>query len=327
MKKLFATTALGLCLAMPAVAQDTAPDPNPATDEPAATTDMTTDQNMSAQTGGDVFYGSVEHAVMASDFIGKRVYSTESDVDTSANMTDADENWEDIGEISDVVISLNGDVEAVLVDVGGFLGMGEKTVAVNLDELNMVPDGDSADDYFLVLTGSRAALEEAPEYQEQTNDTIGADGSTTLDGTTDGAAVTGTPGTTTDPAADPLNNETGATDRAMTEDRTDGTAGTGAAMTDEDQLAAWDEFTAEDLTGQTVYGTNGDEIGEIGDVVLDDEMKVSQIIVDVGGFLGIGEKQVALDPSQIQLQQDGDNITLHVESTEEELEQMPEYDI
>lgn len=49
-----------------------------------------------------------------------------------------------------------------------------------------------------------------------------------------------------------------------------------------------------DLTGTTVYGVKNENIGEIDDVVLDREGRVVAVIVGVGGFLGIGEKSVAI---------------------------------
>jgi putative membrane protein len=49
-----------------------------------------------------------------------------------------------------------------------------------------------------------------------------------------------------------------------------------------------------DLTGTTVYGANNENIGNISDVVLDREGNVVAVIVGVGGFLGIGEKSVAV---------------------------------
>ena len=54
------------------------------------------------------------------------------------------------------------------------------------------------------------------------------------------------------------------------------------------------EIRAEDLKGTTVYGANDANVGEIGDVVLAPDGKIDAVIVDVGGFLGIGEKEVAV---------------------------------
>jgi hypothetical protein len=58
------------------------------------------------------------------DLQGKTVYSVDG-----AN----------IGEINDILVSQNGSVNAVIIGVGGFLGMGEKNVAVNVSALQMAP--------------------------------------------------------------------------------------------------------------------------------------------------------------------------------------------
>src|SRR3546814_13916998 len=48
---------------------------------------------------------------------------------------------QEVGEIDDVVMSQSGSgVESVLVDVGGFLGLGSKTIAVPVDDLPMQGD-------------------------------------------------------------------------------------------------------------------------------------------------------------------------------------------
>ncbi len=50
-----------------------------------------------------------------------------------------DANGEDIGDISDVLVNQEGEVIAVLVGVGGFLGIGEKDVAVSMSALEFGP--------------------------------------------------------------------------------------------------------------------------------------------------------------------------------------------
>ncbi|HEX5777850.1 MAG TPA: PRC-barrel domain-containing protein, partial [Xanthobacteraceae bacterium] len=54
---------------------------------------------------------------------------------------------EDIGTIEDLIIGQDGRVQAVVIGVGGFLGLGEKSVAVNFGALEMrpTPDADVAD--------------------------------------------------------------------------------------------------------------------------------------------------------------------------------------
>ena len=60
-------------------------------------------------------------------------------------------NDEDVGEINRLVMNDSGKIERVVLDVGGFLGMGERQIAVTLDELNIVRTGDS--DEFLIDVG------------------------------------------------------------------------------------------------------------------------------------------------------------------------------
>jgi uncharacterized protein YrrD len=43
----------------------------------------------------------------------------------------------DIGEINDVIISMTGRMEGIVVGVGGFLGIGEKHVVIPLDRLEI----------------------------------------------------------------------------------------------------------------------------------------------------------------------------------------------
>src|SRR5687767_1096647 len=67
-----------------------------------------------------------------------------------------------------------------------------------------------------------------------------------------------------------------------------------------------DQFRASDLTGERVYGANNENIGEVNDVLLDRSGKVTAVIVGVGGFLGIGEKDVALPMTALQFRPDPD---------------------
>lgn len=56
-----------------------------------------------------------------------------------------------------------------------------------------------------------------------------------------------------------------------------------------------------DLQGKDVYGNENESIGQINDVLVSQNGSVNAVIVGVGGFLGIGEKNVAVDISALQL--------------------------
>ncbi|WP_339113413.1 PRC-barrel domain-containing protein [Thioclava sp. GXIMD2076] len=347
MKKLLATTAITVMAALPVMAQST--DTNAAA---------------SAQVqGNDTFFKSVPDAVMASDFIGKRVYATAS---TDADVT-ADTDMDDIGEVSDMIVGNNGDVEAVLVDVGGFLGIGKKTVAVNLDALQMVSaEGSMGSDYRLVMKGDKASLENAPAYSPAMDDmdqaanaagngmenaaenttTVASDAGNDVadaagdaaDWTKEKAAAAGAAvSAAAKDAADWTKDKTAEAGTAMDQagnDMADAADDTKADMTTAADTPAnpegtpvtdWSTVKAADLEGQTVYGPNDESIGKVTDVVTDSNDGVTQVVVSVGGFLGMGAKSVALTPDQMEVMKADDGLSIHVAATQDELEQMPAY--
>ncbi|EPX77268.1 PRC-barrel domain-containing protein [Litoreibacter arenae] len=279
MKKFFITTALVTGLAMPVFAD--------------------------AHKGDMTFFDSTQENTVAaaelrvSDLIGKRVYTSENDVDTVAN--DADEGWEDIGEINDVIMSRDGKMRAVLLDIGGFLGMGEKTVAVNMDELKLVADGDDAGDYFVVFTSNRASLEGAPAFDPETV------------------------GGWTDASADMDNAE--AVEETAEADTTATVPPTGM-MRDGYETYDRTQLTTEMVTGAAVYDTNDEHIGEVSELILNDAGEITEAVIDVGGFLGLGEKPVALSIDELDIlrQTDGDDLRIYVDHTQESLEAMPEWE-
>lgn len=164
MTKMMTTTALIAMLAAPAMAQTATTETAPATTAPAATT--ATDAAVAPATTATGFgYVATPTDLSAETFIGKNLYVSEVDVDATATYTEIDAGWNDIGSINDLVIDANSEVKAVIVDIGGFLGMGAKSVSVSMDQLRVIRDGDSENDYFIVFTSTREALENAPEFE------------------------------------------------------------------------------------------------------------------------------------------------------------------
>lgn len=82
-------------------------------------------------------------------------------------------------------------------------------------------------------------------------------------------------------------------------------------------------MTAEELIGMDVVDGNGEDIGSISDLLISAEGEVDRAIIDVGGFLGFGAKQVALDLPELQYDDANEAITVNV--TQEQLEAMPEW--
>ncbi|WP_375455949.1 PRC-barrel domain-containing protein [uncultured Methylobacterium sp.] len=87
-----------------------------------------------------------------------------------------------------------------------------------------------------------------------------------------------------------------------------------------------DDMVTSKLVGQTITNAGSETIGEIADVVLGFDGKVKAWVVGVGGFLGIGTKYVAVDPSALRLQRaDGKTLTAMINTDKDQLRAAPEY--
>jgi len=70
---------------------------------------------------------------------------------------------EDMGQIVNVIVDRSGQSRAVVIDFGGFLGVGSRKIAVDWNALHFAPEG-KTDQVTLDLT--RDQLKAAPEYKE-----------------------------------------------------------------------------------------------------------------------------------------------------------------
>jgi sporulation protein YlmC with PRC-barrel domain len=88
-----------------------------------------------------------------------------------------------IGDINDVLIGSGGSVQAVVVGVGGFLGVGEKNVAIPFDALNISRKANSTSIDKITVTYSKDDLKNAPKFAwYQANETTGSGTMTTAPG-------------------------------------------------------------------------------------------------------------------------------------------------
>jgi len=84
-------------------------------------------------------------------------------------------------------------------------------------------------------------------------------------------------------------------------------------------------MTVSDLFEYEVYNQQNQRIGDIEDVVLDSNKQVRSIIIGVGGFLGIGERYVAVDPSAITFTQQNNTMRAMMNATADQLRSAPEF--
>ena len=89
---------------------------------------------------------------------------------------------------------------------------------------------------------------------------------------------------------------------------------------DETQFLANDE-----VIGKDVVNVTDEEVGEIVDLVMDQDQKLVGVVLSVGGFLGLGEKWVAVPVETIQFPTDDQSARLLVAVTEEQLTNAPDF--
>ena len=95
-------------------------------------------------------YTAVDTDNLASELIDQPVFSS------------AGEDAENIGNVSDLVFSKDGQITAVVIGVGGFLGIGEKSVAVDFKSLEFTVAADNTERW--VVPTTKDALTAAPDF-------------------------------------------------------------------------------------------------------------------------------------------------------------------
>ncbi len=82
----------------------------------------------------------------------------------------------------------------------------------------------------------------------------------------------------------------------------------------------------QDLIGQTVYAADKAKIGSISDLILSKDGKsVEGFVIGVGGFLGIGEKSVALKMDRLKMASGADGLQLSMDMSKDELSNTPTF--
>jgi sporulation protein YlmC with PRC-barrel domain len=80
-----------------------------------------------------------------------------------------------------------------------------------------------------------------------------------------------------------------------------------------------------DYYNQNVYDSRDNKIGAVNDLLLDTGGKVSAVIVGVGGFLGVGEKNVAVPFQAVKVSEKEGKRYLVLDTTKEALQTAPGY--
>lgn len=88
------------------------------------------------------------------------------------------------------------------------------------------------------------------------------------------------------------------------------------------------DITTADVESATVYGRDDETIGSISSLKVGTDGKISDAVIDVGGFLGIGAHSVLMPFSDLTVlrEANGSEVRVHLDTTKEKLKAMPHHD-
>lgn len=265
MKRFLASTALAALIALPAFAQDRSP----------IFSDEKQEKPIASENG---YFVASPGQLLVSGFIGQAVYNGPSN--DAAN----------IGTVNDMILGADGSPQAVVIGVGGFLGVGEKNVAIGFDRLSWVVREDGK--RWLIVDATKEQLEKAPAFDRNT--AFAADDA---------------------PRAEPP-----AAEKTITTQKADRVMPEGMKPVPSEGLSA------DKLIGATVFGADETKIGTVGDVLMSADGQTEAFVVDVGGFLGINSKPVAVSIANLDVASGKDDkLNVFTQFTKEQLEAQPAY--
>jgi hypothetical protein len=296
-------------LAVTANAQTPPPAASPATPAPPATSPATppaptaTTQPMSGPQAAD-----------AKKLIGRNVKNADGDT---------------IGEIKSVFISSAGTVDSVMVGVGGFLGVGEREVQLAWKDLQIADNGEK-----VTVNMTKDQLKAMAPYTYKDTSWRGKVFSDRGVWTDEQRAARDAR-TTADSAAMANRDRTMADSKAMPDHKPAMTATTPPTTTTSPAATAATESTGDfnavgDMSANAVIGAkirneNKDTVGSVQDLYLDGQGATKTVVVSVGGFLGVGAKDVAIKWSDLKQSRDGKSLVLITNLSKDELKALPDY--
>jgi len=178
----------------------------------------------------------------------------------------------------------------VIVGVGGFLGLGERLVRVAWKDLHISDNGEK-----VVVNMTKDQLKAIAPY-------------TYRDAKTKGQVFTDAGVYAPDRRA----GRSAAPQTASTESTGD--------------FDAQGHLSGNAFIGAKVRNAANETVGSIEDIYLDTKGAVDTVVVSVGGFLGVGTKNVAVKWSDMKVGRDGKSLVLTTNWTKDTLKTMPDYE-
>ena len=85
------------------------------------------------------------------------------------------------------------------------------------------------------------------------------------------------------------------------------------------------DMGASALIGTKVRNDAKESIGKVDEIYLDKDAKVTVVVVSVGGFLGVGSKDVGIKWSDLSFGKDGTSVVLTTALSKDQLKALPDY--
>lgn len=217
---------------------------------------------------------------------------------------------DDIGTVDDVVLDRNGRVAAIIVRTGGLMGIGASTVALSWDQLDFSRDQDDPEKYRLRTTMTQQQLQNLPEFDDDAPRTAQA-----REQQQPRQAQQRDAQQRQEQREQPRQAQQREEEKQHKQART--------------QLGA-DQLKLDRIVGTDIRNEAGENIGTIDDLVLERDGRIASAIVTTGGaILGIGAKTVVVPWNRLDLSRDQDDPSKYrvkTSMTEDELENLPEFD-
>jgi sporulation protein YlmC with PRC-barrel domain len=177
-----------------------------------------------------------------------------------ANVYDTSENK--IGDVTDLIIS-NGNIRSAVIDVGGFLGAGQKDISVPFKELK-ISSRNGKDR--LTLNQTKDELKSMPAYEPMGRSTATAASQSVMNG------------------------------------------------------------LVSNIYKTNVYDNSENKIGDVTDLIFDNEGNITTALIGVGGVLGAGQKEVAVPLNELKMTSRDGKEWLILNRTKDDLKSAPAYD-
>lgn len=200
---------------------------------------------------------------------------------------------EDLGKIEEIVIHPRGDVAYAVLSFGGTLGVGDKLFAIPWSVLQShATEATRGDEKKLVLTVDKERLKSAPGFDKSKwPNMVNPDWSKEID-------------------------------LYYANDRK---SSTGRPVEASARIAGSPIWKSSDLKGSKVETPTGENLGDIKDVVIDANGRVSYVAISVGGFLGMGDRLAAVPFEALKVTTEGDKKKISLATTKDRLKEAPEF--